>query len=133
MIQPVTAPDLADAVRMGAEIFAALKKQLHDAGLFHQCRDEGGFAPNLGSADEALAFMSRACERAGYRPGEDVIFALDCAASTVFEDGKYVLRGEGRTFDALGMVAWLENWPPATRSPPSRTAAPRTTGTAGDC
>jgi enolase len=109
MIQPVSAPTIADAVRMGAEISAALKKQLHDAGFNTNVGDEGGFAPDLGSADEALAFISRACERAGYRPGEDVTFAIDCAASEFFRDGKYMLESEGRAFDAVGMVAYLED------------------------
>jgi enolase len=109
MIQPISAPTIADAVRMGSEIFGALRKQLHDAGFNTNVGDEGGFAPDLGSADEALAFMSRACKRAGYRLGEDVTFAIDCAASEFFRDGKYVLEGEGRTFDAAGMVAYLED------------------------
>jgi enolase len=109
MIQPISAPTIADAVRMGSEIFAALKTQLHDAGFNTNVGDEGGFAPDLGSADEALAFMSRACERAGYRPGADVTFAIDCAASEFFRGGKYVLEGEGRTLDAVGMVAYLED------------------------
>jgi enolase len=108
MILPVAAPTLAEAVRMGAEVFAALKKQLHDAGHNTSVGDEGGFAPNLKSADEALAFIIRAVERAGYRPGEDVVFALDPAASEFFRDGKYVLAGEGRSLDAEGMVAYLE-------------------------
>ena len=108
MILPVAAPSMADAVRMGSEIFAALKKQLHDAGHSTNVGDEGGFAPDLKSADEALAFIARACERAGYRPGDDVMFALDCAATEFFEDGQYVLTGEGRRFDAPGMVAYLE-------------------------
>jgi enolase len=109
MIQPISAPTIADAVRMGSEIFVALRKQLRDAGFNTNVGDEGGFAPDLGSADEALTFISRACERAGYRPGEDVTFAIDCAASEFFRDGKYVLDGEGRTFDAAGMVAYLED------------------------
>ncbi|MDE2199921.1 MAG: phosphopyruvate hydratase [Rhodospirillales bacterium] len=108
MIQPVGAASLAEAVRMGAEIFAALKKQLHDAGHNTNVGDEGGFAPNIKSADEALAFITRACEKAGYRPGEDVTFALDCAATEFFADGRYVLAGEGRTLDAGGMVDYLE-------------------------
>ncbi len=108
MIQPVAAATMADAVRMGSEIFAALKKQLHAAGHNTNVGDEGGFAPNLKSADEALGFITRAVEHAGYRPGEDVTFALDCAASEFFKDGKYVLAGEGRTLDADGMVAYLE-------------------------
>jgi enolase len=107
MIQPIAAPSIADAVRMGAEIFATLKKGLHDAGHNTNVGDEGGFAPNLKSADEALAFITRAVERAGYRPGEDVTFALDCAATEFFQDGVYDLAGEGRRLDAGGMVAYL--------------------------
>lgn len=108
MIQPVGAGTVADAVRMGAEVFAALRKGLHDAGHNTNVGDEGGFAPALKSADEALAFIARACETAGYRPGEDITFALDCAASEFFKDGQYVLAGEGKTFDAAGMVRYLE-------------------------
>jgi enolase len=107
MIQPIAGGTIADAVRMGAEIFATLKKGLHDAGHNTNVGDEGGFAPNIGSADDALAFISRACEKAGYRPGEDVTFALDCAATEFYHDGKYVLEGEGKTFDAEGMVGYL--------------------------
>ena len=109
MIQPVSAPTMADAVRMGSEVFAALKKQLHDAGHNTNVGDEGGFAPNLKSADEALGFITRAVEQAGYRPGEDVTFAIDAAATEFFKDGKYVLAGEGRSLDAEGMVAYLED------------------------
>jgi len=109
MIQPVAAGTIADAVRMGAEIFASLKRALRDAGHNTNVGDEGGFAPNLKSADEALAFISRACEAAGYRPGEDVFFALDCASTEFFKDGKYVLEGEGKSFDAGGMVAYLRD------------------------
>jgi enolase len=108
MIQPVGAGTVADAIRMGAEIFAALKKGLHDAGHGTNVGDEGGFAPNLKSADEALAFIARACDAAGYRPGEDVVFALDCAASEFFRDGQYRLKGEGKTLDASGMVQYLQ-------------------------
>ena len=107
MVQPVGAATEAEAVRVGAEIFAALKKQLHDAGHNTNVGDEGGFAPNLKSADEALAFISRACEQAGYKPGEDVTFALDCASTEFFHDGQYVLEGEGKRFDAAGMVGYL--------------------------
>ena len=89
MVQPVGASSIADAVRIGAEIFHALKKALHDAGHNTNVGDEGGFAPNLKSADDALAFISRACEKAGYRPGEDVMFAIDCAATEFYHDGKY--------------------------------------------
>ncbi len=107
MIQPVGAASIAEAVRMGAEIFAVLKKGLTEAGHNTNVGDEGGFAPGLKSADEALGFISRACERAGYRPGEDVTFALDCAATEFFEGGQYRLIGEGKTLDAAGMVAYL--------------------------
>ncbi len=107
MVQPVAAGTIAEAVRMGAEIFAALKQALSEAGHNTNVGDEGGFAPNLHSADAALDFISRACERAGYRPGEDVMFALDCASTEFFKDGEYVLEGEGKTFDPAGMVAYL--------------------------
>jgi enolase len=108
MIQPVGAGTVADAVRIGAEIFAALKKGLHDGGHNTNVGDEGGFAPNLNSADEALGFIARACEKAGYRPGEDVTFALDCASTEFYADGKYNMTGEGKSFDADGMVSYLE-------------------------
>ncbi len=107
MVQPVGAATLAEAVRMGSEIFQALKKQLHDAGHNTNVGDEGGFAPNIDSADEALAFISQAVEKAGYRPGDDVTFALDCAATEFFHDGVYKLEGEGKQFDAAGMVDYL--------------------------
>src|SRR4051794_31990057 len=107
MVQPVGAATLADAVRMGSEVFQALKKALHDAGHSTNVGDEGGFAPNLQSAEEALTFISRACEAAGHRPGEDVTFALDCASTEFFKDGTYDLAGEGKTFDAAGMVDYL--------------------------
>ncbi len=107
MIQPVGAATLADAVRMGAEVFQQLKRGLSEAGHNTNVGDEGGFAPALKSADEALGFIASAVERAGYRPGEDVTFALDCAATEFFRDGKYELEGEGRSLDAGGMVAYL--------------------------
>jgi enolase len=108
MIQPVGAASLAEAVRMGSEIFHALRQGLHDAGHSTNVGDEGGFAPNLKSTDEALAFIARAAERAGYRPGDDVVFALDCAASEFYRDGKYRLDGEGKVLDAAGMTQYLE-------------------------
>jgi enolase len=107
MIQPVGAGTLAEAVRMGSEIFHALRQGLHDAGHSTNVGDEGGFAPNLRSADEALAFIARAAERAGYRPGEDVTFALDCAASEFYRDGAYRMEGEGKVMDAAGMADYL--------------------------
>ncbi len=107
MIQPVGASSIADAVRIGSEIFARLKRGLSEAGHNTNVGDEGGFAPGLKSADEALAFISRACEAAGYRPGEDVVFALDCASTEFYRDGRYQLEGEGRSLDAAGMVDYL--------------------------
>ena len=107
MIQPVGAPTIADAVRMGSEVFQQLKQALHDAGYSTNVGDEGGFAPNLKSAEEALAFISRSCEAAGYRPGEDITFALDCASTEFYGDGAYDLEGEGKRFDAAGMVDYL--------------------------
>ena len=108
MIMPVGAPHLSDAVRMGAEIFQALRKGLKDAGHNTNVGDEGGFAPNLKSADEALAFLARSVDAAGYRLGDDVVFALDAAASEFCKDGSYALEGEGKTLDAGGMVRLYE-------------------------
>ncbi len=107
MIQPVAATSVADAVRIGSEIFQALKKKLHDAGHGTNVGDEGGFAPNLKSADEALGFITSACEAAGYRPGDDVTFALDCAATEFYRKGHYDMEGEGKKLDSAGMVAYL--------------------------
>ena len=107
MIQPVAAATVADGIRMGSEIFQALKKALSNAGHATNVGDEGGFAPNLKSADEALGFISKACEAAGYRPGEDVTFALDCAATEFYRAGKYEMAGEGKSLDPAGMVAYL--------------------------
>jgi enolase len=107
MIQPVGASSLAEAVRMGSEVFHALKKSLAEAGYNTNVGDEGGFAPNLKSADEALSFISKAVERAGYRPGEDITFALDCAATEFYKDGIYNLHGEGKKYDAAGFIDYL--------------------------
>jgi enolase len=107
MVQPVGAASIAEAVRIGAEIFHTLKKSLAEAGHNTNVGDEGGFAPNLKSADEALGFITKACERAGYKPGQDVTFALDCASTEFYSDGKYRLEGEGKVFDAGGMVEYL--------------------------
>jgi len=104
MILPVSAPTVADAVRMGSEIFQSLKKQLKGQGLNTNVGDEGGFAPNLASADAALSVVMKSIEAAGYRPGEDVLLGLDVAATEFFKDGKYVLAGEGKTLDGAGMV-----------------------------
>jgi len=107
MIQPVGAPTLMDAVRMGSEIFARLKKNLSAAGHNTNVGDEGGFAPGLKSADEALGFISKSVEDAGYRLGEDITFALDCAATEFYRDGLYKMEGEGKDLDSSGMVAYL--------------------------
>ena len=109
MIMPIGAPTFAEGLRWGVEVFQTLKKALHDGGHNTNVGDEGGFAPNLKSADEALGFVAKACERAGYRPGEDVTFALDCAATEFFEDGRYNLAGEGKILDGAGMVRYLED------------------------
>jgi enolase len=94
-------------VRMGAEILHALKKALHDAGQATNVGDEGGFAPNFANADEALGFIMKAGERAGYRAGEDFQLGCDAAASEFFKGGKYEMTGEGKALDAGGMVAFL--------------------------
>ncbi|MFO1247588.1 MAG: phosphopyruvate hydratase [Alphaproteobacteria bacterium] len=104
MIMPVGAPTFREALRTGAEIFHTLKKQLGDAGHNTNVGDEGGFAPNLKSPDEALSFVSKAVEKAGYKLGEDVFFALDPASTEFFKDGKYVLEGEGKTVSPDEMV-----------------------------
>jgi enolase len=109
MIMPVGAPTFREGLRMGSEIFHTLKKQLHDAGHNTNVGDEGGFAPNLKSADEALAFIMKAIEKAGYKAGEDVCLALDPASTEFFENGKYVLESEGRTLDPAGMVKVYED------------------------
>ena len=105
MIMPVAAPTLAEAVRTGAEIFQALKQRLSDAGLGANVGDEGGFAPNLGGATEALDIIMKSIEAAGYRAGEDVVLALDVAASEFYRDGIYDLKGEGRKLGAEEMIA----------------------------
>jgi len=109
MIMPVGAPTCADAVRMGSEIFHTLRKGLKDAGHATNVGDEGGFAPNLKSAEEALSFIMRSIESAGYRPGEDVVLALDCAATEFYKNGKYRLEGEGKSLDAGGMTKYLSD------------------------
>ena len=108
MIVPVGADTVAEAVRMGAEIFQILKKALSDAGHGTNVGDEGGFAPALKKATEALDFLVKAIEGAGYKPGEDVMLALDAASSEFFNKGKYELAGEGKTLDGAGMVGYYE-------------------------
>ena len=106
MIVPDGASSIADAVRMGAEVFHALKKALQDAGHNTNVGDEGGFAPGLSSTDDALGFIMKAIEAAGYKPGEDISLALDAASSEFYKDGKYELAGEGKSLDAAGMCAY---------------------------
>jgi enolase len=97
MIMPVGAESFAEGLRIGVEVFQTLKKALHDAGHNTNVGDEGGFAPNLKSAEEALTFVTRAIEAAGYKPGEDVLLALDPAATEFFKNNSYVYEGEGKT------------------------------------
>ena len=104
MAMPAGAESFEQALRMGAEVFHALAGVLKGRGLSTAVGDEGGFAPNLGSNEEAIQVIVEAIEKAGYEPGEDVFIALDPAASSFFVDGKYVLAGEGRTLDSAGMV-----------------------------
>lgn len=106
---PVSADSCADAIRMGAEVFHALKKSLKAAGHNTNVGDEGGFAPGLKSADEALGFVMKAIEQAGYKPGDDIMLALDCAATEFYKDGKYNLEGEGKSLDSAGMAKYLED------------------------
>jgi len=107
MIVPAGADTFADSLRMGAEIFHALKKALKDAGLNTNVGDEGGFAPAIGSAEEALGFIVKAGAAAGYTAGEDFWLALDAASTEFFKDGRYVLAGEGKTLDQAGMADYL--------------------------
>lgn len=108
MIMPVGAETFSDSLRIGAEIFHSLKKALKDAGHNTNVGDEGGFAPDLSSTDQALAFLVKAVEAAGFRVGDEVVFALDAASSELFKNGRYELSGEGRTMDAAGMVRLYE-------------------------
>ncbi len=100
MIMPVAADNIREAVRMGAEVFHTLKKELSAAGLSTGIGDEGGFAPNISSSRDALDFILKSIEKAGYKPGEDMYLALDCAATEYYKDGKYVLSGEGKTLSS---------------------------------
>ena len=108
MIMPVGADTFADALRMGTEVFHALKSKLQAAGLNTNVGDEGGFAPDIGSAEKALEFLDQSISQAGYRLGDDFVFALDCAASEFYSDGVYDLKGEGARFDSAGMVDYLQ-------------------------
>jgi enolase len=107
MILPTGADTFSEGVRMGAEIFHALRSALKAAGHNTNVGDEGGFAPNLKSADEALGFIMKAGEQAGYKAGEDFHLALDVASTEFFKNGRYAMEGEGKTLDQGGMVDWL--------------------------
>jgi enolase len=104
MVMPVGAPDFAEALRCGAEIFHALKAALHQAGLSTSVGDEGGFAPAIHTAREALDFILRAVESAGYKTGDDVLLAMDPAASEFFREGRYELAGEGKSLSPAEMA-----------------------------
>jgi enolase len=118
MVMPVGAENFSEALRCGAEIFHALKSALHDAGFSTAVGDEGGFAPDLKSAREALDFILRAVESAGYKPGEDVVLAMDPAASEFFKSGRYELKGEGKSLSPIDMadyyVALASDYPIAS-------------------
>ena len=107
MVMPVGAPTFREALRMGSEIFQTLKKELSKAGHNTNVGDEGGFAPNIGSTREALDFVMRSIERAGYQPGDDVVLALDCAATEYFENGAYEMKGEGASLSPDDNAAYL--------------------------
>lgn len=106
---PVGAETMADAIRMGAEVFHALKKHLDKAGFSTSVGDEGGFAPNLNSSEEALDAIMQAIEAAGYKPGVDVMLALDCAATEFYKDGRYQLVGERKVLNAEQMVRYYSD------------------------
>ncbi|MFD0589745.1 phosphopyruvate hydratase [Paenibacillus sp. GCM10027627] len=110
MVLPVGAADFKEALRIGAEIFHNLKAVLHDKGLNTAVGDEGGFAPNLGSNEEAITTIISAIERAGYKPGVDVFLGMDVASTEFFKDGKYVLAGEGKSFTPADFVDLLASW-----------------------
>ncbi len=110
MIIPVGAPSLAEAVRYGTEVFHNLKSVLNKRGMNTAVGDEGGFAPDLSSNEEAIEVILEAIENAGFKAGEDIYLGLDCAASEYYKDGKYTLAAEGKVLDAAQMVDYLENW-----------------------
>ncbi len=109
MIMPVAAENIRDAVRMGSEVFHTLKKELTAAGLSTGIGDEGGFAPNINSTRDALDFILKSIEKAGYKPGEEIYLALDCAATEYFKNGKYELAGEGKSLTSEENVAYLSD------------------------
>ena len=107
MIMPVGAESFSEGLRMGVEVFQTLKKALHDAGHNTNVGDEGGFAPNLKSAEDALGFVMKAIEAAGYKAGDDVVLALDCASTEFFKNGSYVYEGEGKTRSSQEQAKYL--------------------------
>lgn len=109
MIMPVSASSIKEAVRMGAEIFHTLKKNLKAAGHNTNVGDEGGFAPNLKSAEEALTFIVNSINDAGYKPGDDVVLAIDAASSEFYENGKYEMKGEGKSYTSAQMVDFYKD------------------------
>ncbi|MCV3272323.1 phosphopyruvate hydratase [Roseobacter sinensis] len=108
MIMPVAADNIREAVRMGAEVFHTLKKELSAAGLSTGIGDEGGFAPNINSTRDALDFILKSIEKAGYAPGDDIYLAMDCAATEYYKNGRYELKGEGKSLSSDENVAYLE-------------------------
>ena len=109
MIMPVSASSIREAIRMGAEIFHTLKKNLKAAGHNTNVGDEGGFAPNLQSAEEALSFIVKSIKDAGFVPGEDVVLAIDAASSEFYENGKYEMKGEGKSYTSAQMVEFYKD------------------------
>lgn len=110
MIIPVGAPTFREALRYGAETFHALKKLINDAGMPTAVGDEGGFAPSVDSHEAALQLIMKAIEKAGYRPGDDIMIGLDCASSEFFKDGKYHLTGENKVLTAPEFIKLLSDW-----------------------
>ena len=110
MILPVGAPSFSEALRYGAEVFHTLRSVLHGKGMNTAVGDEGGFAPDLSSNEEAIEVILEAIEKAGYRAGEDIYLGLDAASSEFYQDGKYVLGSEGKSFDAHEFTDYLANW-----------------------
>jgi enolase len=108
MIMPVSATNIRDAVRMGSEVFHTLKGELTAAGLSTGIGDEGGFAPNISSTRDALDFILKSIKKAGYKPGEDIYLALDCAATEYYKGGKYEMKGEGKSLTSAENVDYLE-------------------------
>ena len=109
MIMPVAAENIKDAIRIGSEIFHTLKNELKNAHLSTGIGDEGGFAPNIKSTREAIDFILKSTEKAGYSPGSDIFLALDCASTEYYSDSKYIFKGEGRALSSIENIAYLES------------------------